>query len=116
MATVKNGLMRLRSSRTFIAEMLMAFLLAQLTLAVSRGGAALLRRAYSRSILNGGQGRDRTATAGKLGGPQVTRIGLLDLCPDLRSHSPGSCACLSTPLWATSIAMLTLVQVLPALF
>jgi hypothetical protein len=35
MATVKNGLMRLRSSRTFIAEMLMAFLLAQLTLAVS---------------------------------------------------------------------------------
>jgi hypothetical protein len=38
MATVKNGLMRLGSSRTFIAEMLMAFLLAQLTLAVSRGG------------------------------------------------------------------------------
>jgi hypothetical protein len=35
MATVKNGLMRLRGSRTFIAEMLMAFLLAQLTLAVS---------------------------------------------------------------------------------
>jgi transposase InsO family protein len=29
--------MRLRSSRTFIAEMLMAVLLAQLTLAVSRG-------------------------------------------------------------------------------
>jgi hypothetical protein len=38
MAAVKNGLMRLRSSRTSIAEMLMAFLLAQLTLAVSRGG------------------------------------------------------------------------------
>jgi hypothetical protein len=39
MAMVKNGLMRLRSSRTFIAEMLMALLLAQLTLAVSCGRA-----------------------------------------------------------------------------
>jgi hypothetical protein len=69
MATVKNGLMRLGSSRTFIAEMLMAFLLAQLTLAVSRGGAALLRRAYIGSILNGGQSRDRTAAAGLFRAP-----------------------------------------------